>query len=93
MFGEVRDPPVVIRTGLFASIRHPMYLSEIIMYFGLLILSTSIAAGVVWGISIVFLYALCRHEEKLLLDRFGDDYRRYMSEVPMWFPRLCKKQR
>jgi protein-S-isoprenylcysteine O-methyltransferase Ste14 len=88
VFGEVRDPPTVIRTGLFGIVRHPMYLSEVILYAGLLSLSLSLAAAVVWIASIIFLATLCRTEERLLIARFGDEYRTYMREVPMWFPRI-----
>ena len=92
VFGEVREVPSVIRKGAYNYSRHPMYFSELLLYFGLLIISTSLAAAVVLIMAIGFLYYLCRHEEKLLLDRFGDDYRAYMQEVPMWIPRLrrCK---
>lgn len=31
---------------------------------------------------------VARHEEKLLLQKYGQDYRRYMQDVPMWLPRL-----
>jgi len=90
VFGEIREVPGVIRKGAYKVCRHPMYLSEILLYLGLLIISMSLAAAVVLIIAIGFLYYLCRHEEKLLLDRFGDDYRAYMQEVPMWIPRLKK---
>ena len=93
VFEEVRDPPVVIRTGLYAWMRHPMYLSEVLLYVGLLALSLSLAAAAVWLLAIVFLFALCRYEEKLLIERFGDDYRAYMREVPMWLPRPWRRAR
>ena len=88
VFGEVPDEPRVIRKGPFKLVRHPIYLSEILLYFGLLLFSISLAAAVVWLGSIVFLHFISRYEEKLLLQRFGDEYKRYMQEVPMWFPRL-----
>jgi protein-S-isoprenylcysteine O-methyltransferase Ste14 len=91
VFGEVRDPPAVIRSGLYASMRHPMYLSEVLLYAGFFSLSLSLAAAVVALAATVFLSCLCRHEERLLIDRFGDDYRTYMREVPMWLPRFRKK--
>lgn len=31
---------------------------------------------------------ICKYEEKLLVARFGDDYKSYMRDVPMLFPRL-----
>lgn len=91
VFGEIRKVPVVIRKGAYQYCRHPMYFSEIILYLGLIIISISLAAVLIWIVAIIFLYYLCRHEEKLLLQRFGDEYSRYMREVPMWLPRLKRK--
>jgi protein-S-isoprenylcysteine O-methyltransferase Ste14 len=90
VFGEVRDPPCVIRESVFDWMRHPMYLSEILLYLGLLMFSLSLAAALVWVVAIGFLHTISRHEEKLLLARFGEAYAQYMREVPMWIPRLRK---
>ena len=91
MFGEKRDKPIVIRKGVFNVVRHPIYLSEIVLYCGLLILSISLAAFVVLLMAIVFLHYISRFEERILLARFGQEYRTYMQEVPMWIPRLRKR--
>ena len=88
VFGEVRDPPRVIRTGLFGVVRHPMYLSEVLLYFGLLMMSLSLVAAIVWFAAIAFLTFISRHEERLLLARYGEAYAEYMRDVPMWIPRL-----
>ena len=88
VFGETREVPVVIRDGVFNLIRHPIYLGEILLYLGLLMFSLSLASAALWVIAILFLHAISRYEEKLLIDRFGEAYRQYMREVPMWFPRL-----
>jgi protein-S-isoprenylcysteine O-methyltransferase Ste14 len=53
--------------------------------------SLSLAAAVVWIISIGFLYGISRYEERLLLERFGEEYKQYMREVPMLIPRLWKR--
>lgn len=91
VFHEVRKNPAVIRKGIYGRIRHPQYTGEILLYLGLLLLRTSLAALVVWIIIIVFLHYLMRYEEKLLVKRFGDEYRQYMRDVPMYFPRVFKK--
>jgi len=91
VFGEQREKPGVIRKGVFNFVRHPIYLSEILLYLGFLTLSISLAAALVWVIAIVFLHYISRYEEKLLLDRFGAAYEQYMREVPMWIPRLRKR--
>lgn len=92
MFGQVREKPVVVRDGIFGIIRHPVYLSEMLLYLGLLLFSTSLAAFAVWIIGIAFLHYISRYEEKILLEQFGDDYRQYMQDVPMYIPRLRRKK-
>ncbi len=87
IFGETHKEPHVVRNGVFAVVRHPMYLSEILLYLGLLLMSLSLIAGAMWLATIGFLHYIARTEEKLLLARFGDEYRGYMREVPMWLPR------
>jgi protein-S-isoprenylcysteine O-methyltransferase Ste14 len=91
VFGEVREVPGVIRKGVFNRVRHPIYLSEVLLYLGLLILSISLAAAGIWILAILFLHFISRYEERLLLDRFGSDYEQYVKEVPMWIPRIRKK--
>ncbi|MBN1352869.1 isoprenylcysteine carboxylmethyltransferase family protein [candidate division KSB1 bacterium] len=91
VFGEEREQPGVIRKSVFGVVRHPVYLSEILLYLGLLMLSMSLLAGVVWIVAIGFLHYISRYEERLLLKRFGEEYETYMREVPMWLPRLRKK--
>lgn len=90
VFGEVREEPGVIRKSVFGIVRHPIYLSEMLLYLGLFMLSMSLASAVVLVIAVVCLHYLSRYEEKLLLDRFGEEYEKYMREVPMWIPRPRK---
>ena len=78
----------MIKKSVFRFVRHPIYLSEIILYLALLILNISLAAALIWVIAMFFLHYISRYEEKLLLARFGNEYKQYMKEVPMWFPRL-----
>jgi protein-S-isoprenylcysteine O-methyltransferase Ste14 len=87
VFGEVREKPHVIREGVFGFVRHPIYLGAILLYLGLLVFSLSLAAVAVWAIIIGFYIYLCRYEERLLTEKFGDEYLAYMKEVPMLLPR------
>jgi len=91
VFGKQAQSQGVIKKGVFSFVRHPIYLSEIILYLGLLALNISLAAALIWIIAIFFLHYISRHEEKLLLAKFGEEYEQYMKEVPMWFPRLYRK--
>lgn len=88
VFNEVREKPEVIRKGVFSLVRHPVYLGEILLYLGMLLFSLSVASMVVWFLAVIFLQLIARYEEKILIEYFGDEYRNYMKEVPMWFPKI-----
>ena len=90
VFGEVREEPVVIRHGVFGIVRHPIYLGAILFYLSCLTAFFSIAAAVVWIFIILFYLYLCKHEEKLLTQKFGSDYEQYKLETPMLIPRLFR---
>jgi len=91
VFSEKRETPCVIRKSVFNIVRHPIYLSEILLYLGFIMLNISLAAIFVWIIAILFLHYISLYEERLLLARFGEEYERYIQEVPMWIPRLRKR--
>ena len=61
--------------------------SEILLALGLLLMSLSPAATAVWLLAVGFLTYVARTEERLLLERFGDDYAEYKRDVGMWIPR------
>ena len=90
VFGEQRDKPIVLRKGVFGLMRHPVYFSEVLLYLGFLVLSISLGAAVIGFFAIGFLYYISRYEEKILLAHFGEEYKSYMKEVPMWIPLFRK---
>jgi protein-S-isoprenylcysteine O-methyltransferase Ste14 len=92
VFAEVREKPIVIRNGVFSIVRHPIYLGAILFYLSLLVVFFSIVSIFVWVIIILFYIYLCKHEEKLLLVKFGSDYEQYKLETPMLLPRLIRRK-
>lgn len=86
VFGETREKPQVITTGVFSIVRHPIYFGSILLYLGFILLSLSLLSVLVWILVIVFYYMISRHEEKLLTQRFGSAYEEYKKKVPMLFP-------
>ncbi len=75
----------LVTTGVFSKMRHPMYLSLILMYLGL-----AISWGVVWMLvaSLVFSAStvlMAIREEEFLSRRFGHQYEEYMQTVPWRF--------
>ncbi len=82
------DPPKqLVVTGLFQFMRNPIITGAIMVLVGESILMESIAIGV-W----VLIFFVVNHlwllfwEEPGLIQRFGEDYKIYMKDVPRWFP-------
>jgi protein-S-isoprenylcysteine O-methyltransferase Ste14 len=63
-----------------------MYAGEAIVWagWGLVYASPAVWAGL--AIICTGLAATVRREERRLLQRFGEDYRAYLAEVPRWVP-------
>jgi len=75
-------------TGAYARIRHPQYLGFVLIMTGFLLQWPTLVTLAMYPI-LVFMYArLARREEADMLDQFGDDYRRYMTAVPAFVPKL-----
>lgn len=74
---------VLIDSGIYAVIRHPEYLGSMLLVFGSILISQNWFIFVL-GVLILlwfFIYVL-PEEDKHLIDKFGDDYKRYMRKVP-----------
>lgn len=72
----------VVDTGIYAVVRHPMYLSFLLISLSLVFLSQHWLNTVLGAVVMGVLYSdMCR-EEKSSIERFGDDYRQYMEQVP-----------
>jgi protein-S-isoprenylcysteine O-methyltransferase Ste14 len=86
VFKEVRETPQVITKGVFSFVRHPIYLGAILIYAGVICFTMSLLSASLWVIIIIFYWYISLHEEKLLINRFGDEYLEYRKKVPMLFP-------
>jgi protein-S-isoprenylcysteine O-methyltransferase Ste14 len=77
------DTTQLVDTGIYAVVRHPQYTGGIIAIFlANLLLYPHWIFGVLGVIGSVVIYLGCREEDKYLVEKFGDDYKRYMQRVP-----------
>lgn len=76
-------------TGLYGLVRHPQYTGLFIGLFGEGVVHWPTLFSVALFPVIVLAYVwLARHEEKRMMDEFGEEYRLYRKHVPMFVPRL-----
>ena len=75
-------------TGPYARVRHPQYIGFVAIMFGFLLQWPTIITLVMFPI-LVFMYLnLARREERDSIAEFGEEYVRYVSKTPAFFPQL-----
>jgi protein-S-isoprenylcysteine O-methyltransferase Ste14 len=85
---EVLRQGRLVRDGVFASVRHPLYLAALLFYVSLVVATASLISLALFGGVFAFYNFIAAYEERVLLDRYGDEYREYRRTVPKWIPRL-----
>ena len=89
---DMKAPKDFVQHGIYAIVRHPIYLSNIILLFGVFLISGS--AWLLFNLSILFSYYLISaiKEERYLNKRFPG-YKNYKSSTSMFIPgyKLLKK--
>jgi protein-S-isoprenylcysteine O-methyltransferase Ste14 len=79
-------PPYLLRRGPYRLSRNPMYAGEAVVWLGWALVYRRPAVWAGLAIQCAAFAAIARWEERQLLNRFGDDYRTYLEQVPRWVP-------
>jgi protein-S-isoprenylcysteine O-methyltransferase Ste14 len=80
----------LIESGVYAWVRHPMYLGILLFCLGFFFISPSAIAFLIWIAFFIFYEKMTEYEEKDLIKILGKDYIYYKKRVPKWFPGLKK---
>lgn len=78
----------LVVTGLNKWIRHPLYVSIMIMLIAWFFIKPVEANAVTCSLLILYLIVGSYLEEKRLKSNFGQSYSDYMQRTGMWFPKL-----
>jgi protein-S-isoprenylcysteine O-methyltransferase Ste14 len=88
---ELKNDLELVRTGAFFYVRHPMYTAIIGIAVCQIFMIQNWIAG---PISLILVAPFCiyqiRREERLLIQFFGDDYRDYIRQTGMLWPKEDK---
>lgn len=86
--------PSLCTSGPFAYVRNPLYLGNMLMYTGIVLIAGApnlwVMLMVTWAFFIVQYSLIVSLEEETLTDLFGAEYETYKQHVPALFPRLTR---
>ena len=88
--GKVGGTYLVIN-GPYAYVRNPLYVGNILIYFGLGIMSFALFPYlqiIALAFFVFQYYEIIKEEEGFLREKFGNDFVDYLKNVPSIFPRL-----
>jgi protein-S-isoprenylcysteine O-methyltransferase Ste14 len=91
MFGEERHRPVLIDSGVYSRVRHPMYLGILMFCLGFFFIIPSLLSLGVWVAFFILYDRMAAYEENDLVRLLGDEYTAYQKRVPKWLIRLRTK--
>ena len=65
-------------------------MGSILVMFGFLLQWPTLLTFAMFPVLVIMYVRLAKNEEREALATFGDDYRRYMADVPEYVPRLAR---
>jgi protein-S-isoprenylcysteine O-methyltransferase Ste14 len=76
----------LVTSGLYAVVRHPQYLASVIISIALAFMSQHWLVAILVLPPIIFTYIDTSQEDKVLIEKFGEEYERYKRQVPKMEP-------
>jgi hypothetical protein len=73
---------VLVDSGVYAVVRHPQYLAGILLSLALILITQHRFIAILGVVAMVLNYLIARKANQELIEKFGDDYKRYMQKVP-----------
>jgi protein-S-isoprenylcysteine O-methyltransferase Ste14 len=86
------EKQTLVTAGPYRLIRHPMYTAFLVIGIGFLLLSANVISGGVYLLPCILMMAFrLPAEERMLQERFGEQYRLYAATTGSLLPRLIRK--
>jgi len=78
---QSRDINMIVTTGVYSRIRHPLYLSMVVMNVGIALAFGVMVTFVIVLLTIIHWIITSLKEEEVLIQEFPDEYMRYKQAV------------
>lgn len=83
---EMEGSGQLMTSGIYAYLRHPSYAGMIGAMLGICLLAATPYLWAAAGVWLVLMLVMVAFEERELVARFGEPYRKYRARVPAFFP-------
>ena len=84
---ELREKHELVQSGLYRSVRHPMYTALLLYGVGQALVLPNWIAGPSYLVAMVLLVAVrVGPEERMMIEQFGDDYHAYARRTKRLIP-------
>jgi protein-S-isoprenylcysteine O-methyltransferase Ste14 len=86
VFDEGLTRARLVDSGVYAVVRHPMYLGTLLFCLSFLFISFSLISVGIWIALFIFYDGMATYEERSLTEIVGEEYVAYQKRVAKWFP-------
>ncbi|MFB3921918.1 MAG: isoprenylcysteine carboxylmethyltransferase family protein [Terriglobia bacterium] len=86
-----RYPGGVVRSGIYARVRHPRYIEYMLTLLGLALLTGAVGIFLLAIVTVLLYLIVAPLEERELREHYGPVYEAYARSVPRFVPRLWRK--
>lgn len=83
-----RARQLATHSGLYRYVRHPMYLSDMIMYTGFVVLNYTLVAVILWLLSLFALYQQAKTEDCQMSKEFPETHAQWKKRTGLLLPRF-----
>ena len=84
--GQIENTTALVTSGIYRYIRHPLYASLVLLGTGIFFKDITLATATFALVNLWAMVATAKTEEHEMLEKFGDEYARYMQRTKMFIP-------
>jgi len=86
-FASTGKEQKLVKTGIYAKVRHPIYLSGLYLSLGFVLIAGNLYGLLFFILSLVAFVTRIKKEERELITKFGEEYKQYAKETPLLIPK------